>query len=284
MKLIRFFLNSFLFLGSSVVLGQVETSRINVTYKHFLLNPTAQIPALFHLKRTAINLSYESFTGIRSDAKDLFLSVNSYLNKTHFIGFQVFNARQTSLFTRSKAHVNYGFRIPISKGNYWVTSSQVGLANVFFASSGVTPGGSDLGLDASLSTSLVLGDWSGGLAVHQLPEASLVPIFVEFKLNRYYETIVSKRSILSKNLQIKNGINAILQNNSLLINTDHHLVVKDQYSLLFSTDILFNNLSVGFNYQGKKDLKKIGASFAYQFIVNGSSNISKLIFQTRVTL
>lgn len=96
--------------------------------------------------------------------------------------------QQGPSFKKNKFYGGYMQQVPFSEKLNAQVGAKIGMVNYLFKPSQSGIGGSDFGLDGSLSFSLFTKNWLIGSALHQFTSTKLQPIEQLFILEDYWET------------------------------------------------------------------------------------------------
>lgn len=221
-----------------------KTILFNPRLDHFLLNKGSNISSSYAKDSLFSSINYKNRLGVLSDIKDIYFDITTAINNAHTIGAKVYSEQETSLFTKSKIEAVYALTIPIHKNIKWALGSQFGAANIKFGGTDASAGGSDWAFDIAISNTIQYKKIDWGIALMQIPNATLQPIGYNFILERYIDSYISTSFDLNPYLIVETGIEYKKGINLELWSIDNKITYKDQYGLLLRLGD-YNSFSAG---------------------------------------
>jgi hypothetical protein len=208
------------------------------------MNKGQYMASSYDLDRSLVTLQYQNKIGIFSDIRNIYVDGILKSKQGHMFGMKVYSEQETSLYSKTKAFLMYGYSIQINENLTWTSAAQVGAVNIAFGPSAASVGGSAWNWDASLSTTFKSKTWEFALALNQIPAAKLTPINYEFYLNRYVETYLTKKIELSPFVEWEVGAKALLNADTTMFTIDNKISYRKNMGVLLMANT-FKQLSVG---------------------------------------
>lgn len=211
---------------------------------HFLSNKGQFLASSYDVYKSLVTVQYQNKIGIFSDIRNIYVDGIVKSKQGHILGLKIYSEQETSLYSKSKAYFVYGYTIHINDDLKWTSAAQVGAVNIAFGASSVATGGSAWNWDASLSSSLQYKKWHLGIGLNQIPSAKLTPINYEFRLNRYVESILSKKIDVSPLIEWEVGVKALVNADTSLFSLDNKISYRESMGILVMANT-YKQVSLG---------------------------------------
>jgi hypothetical protein len=200
---------------------------------HFLMNKGQYLASSYEVDKSLVTVQYQNKIGIFSDIRNIYVDGILKSKQGHLLGMKIYSEQETSLYSKTKAFFVYGYTIKLNEDLTWTSAAQIGAVNIAFGASDVSAGGSAWNWDASLSTTFQYKKkWHLGIGFNQIPNAKLRPINYVFQLNRYVETILSKKIDLSPLIEWETGAKALINSDTSLFSFDNKISYRKKMGVL----------------------------------------------------
>jgi hypothetical protein len=220
---------------SNVLYGQSSLNNfiLNPQPYHFLINKGQYLASSYDVDKSLVTVQYQNKIGIFSDIRSIYVDGMLKSKQGHLLGMKIYSEQETSLYSKTKAFLEYGYTIKLNENLTWTSAAQIGVVNMAFGASDVSAGGSAWNWDASLSTTFQYKEkWHLGIGLNQIPAAKLRPVNYEFQLNRYLETILSKKMDLSPLIEWEAGAKVLINADTSLFSFDNKISYQKKIGIL----------------------------------------------------